>query len=131
MAIVSKLPTKREAIPHEPEYWMEFRPLSGRQLREASEVRTERVLRNVRAMGGEVYQALQNVDTDGVQQAAADPLNAYDRETLCRYGIVAWSYDERLRPQAIAELDDATEEWAARIIVELSKPYSEAERGNA
>jgi hypothetical protein len=53
----------------------------------------------------------------------ADPLNGYDRHTLVKRGLIAWTLtDPALTPDAIEDLDDDAVDWFARAILERSKP---------
>jgi len=73
------------------------------------------------------------------ERVLSDPLNGYDRHTLVKAGLVAWSVpDPVLSPEAIDDLDDDTLEFFAREILQVSKPSlfrtpeeAEAARKNA
>jgi hypothetical protein len=114
---------------------MTFRQLGWRQLAEAQEAKAVSGLRTFRGMG-EVLTAIQNADRKQVQDAAAteqvaDPLAKYDVATVLLYGIVKWTYPEKLNGESIQDLDEATATWAATEIVNLGKPATEAEAEDA
>ncbi len=117
--------TRRLDIPHEPGEWMEFRMLSGKQLDEAREVRTQKVAAMLRAMGGEVLKAVRDED----ESEGQDPLLAFDVDTLLYHGIVGWSYDAPVTRATIDQLDARTREWAARVLATWHVE-SEADRKN-
>lgn len=69
---------------------------------------------------------------DDVRKAAQDPLAGYDRMTVVKAGLKAWSYTEDvdgkaepkpITPQAVDDdLDDETIEYLAIEIMRLTKP---------
>ncbi len=123
--------TKQIEIPHEPGEWLKVRQLSGRALDEAREERSRRVLANARAMGAEVMLAFQDVERPAsTEPAEPDPLADYDVDTVLRCGIIAWSYQEKVKPETIADLDEQTRDWAAREILAMCQ-RSEADRKNS
>jgi hypothetical protein len=137
--------TDRRDIPHEPGEWIEIRKLSWKQLADARKVRQEVVFSSVRAMGGEVINALPKrcgqcgeekhegacpPPEQRTDASAADPTNEYDRGTLLHTGIVAWSYDKPANVGNIDELDDVTAAWATAEIVAYNTVPSEEERKN-
>src|SRR4051794_14606562 len=50
-----------------------------------------------------------------------DPLSGYDRLTLAKRGVKAWTYGD-VTPAAIEDLDDEALEWFARAVLRLTKP---------
>ena len=129
MAIVTGL-TKKVDIPHEEGQWMIFRQLSWRQREKASDAKTDSVLARVKSMGTELMRELRGAeDRVDVKKALADPAASYDRSLVLQYGIVDWSYKEKL-PKAVDELDEITAAWAAGEILAFSSPASEEEAKN-
>lgn len=124
MAIVTHI-TEERAVPHEPGQSFTFRRLGWQALAEAGEARKRASFNDLKAMGGELFQALQTVDRTEQAQAEADPLTFYDRRTLLVAGIKGWSYEFPVNAETIAGLDDETAEWAAREILAISKPSQE------
>lgn len=130
--MITKNVTTTREIPGELGQSMTFRQLGWRQLAEAEEMRSALVLRNLKNMGGELLRDLQSINREQVTeqaaaQAADDPLAKYDQATVLRAGIAAWSYPERLTPDAIDSLDVATARWAAAEIIGLGAPPLEKE----
>ena len=125
-----------EPIPHEQGEWIKFRRLSWTQLDEARKAKGRKVMRNI-ASDPEAVKLLAEVQNINSASPAApdpaaaltvppDPLSDYDQEMLLRLGIVEWSYDEPVSPEAIGDLDEETAEWAARKL--LPKPKTTDER---
>lgn len=115
--------TRQVNIPHEEGEWFRFRMLSGRQLEEASDQQQAKYMATVKGLGAEAFQALRSENADAEKvEAEPNPLVLYDVNTLLRCGIVGWSYQDKLSPQAIGDLDDATRVWAAREILDLTLP---------
>jgi hypothetical protein len=110
-------------IPHEEGEWLRLRMLGGKKLQEARDVNSDRALATFRKMGAEGIQAIQKMTRQDADAALkTDPLAEYDIDVLLRAGIVAWSYDEKVTPQAVEELDEATRKWAATEILKMSLP---------
>jgi len=121
---------KQVEIPGEPGEWLKLRMLPGKKLEEARETQTRRLLSTFRAMGAEGAEALAKFNArEAAEELAADPLAEYDIDTLLRAGIIGWSYEEKLTPQAIEELDGRVRRWAAEQLISMSLP-SEAEAKN-
>lgn len=119
--------TKRVEIPHEPGEWMEIKKLSWKQLEKAQELATDALMAKMKNMGGDMVKALR----DSTTEQTADPSKSYDREIVLRLGIAKWSYEARLEPDTIAELDEETASWAFKEILDLNKPRTEEEAKNA
>lgn len=140
MALTGSI-TERRDVPHEEGNWFEFRQLSWTQLKEAREARGKAALRSLRdtmeTVGGETFAAMQKAqagqqtgDADAATQSLDDQ---YDRATLLRLGIHAWSYPEPLTEENIGRLDEATALWAMGCLLGIhvmSQAASEEARGN-
>ena len=142
--LVTKNETEQIPIPHESEQWMQFRRLSWL---EAAETAERRSVKKMTQFGSEVVGAIfSNREVTQARQTAADTpptdgdvtattaktptVASYDRETLLVCGITAWSYDEKVSPKTIKQLDAETARWAAEQIFELSREKTENERKN-
>ena len=123
---------KQVEIPHEPGEWMRFKMLSGKTLERSREVRFSRLAEMYSHVG---KREREEVETEPEAEAEAkvetpeERLAGHDVDTVLRAGIAAWSYPDRLTPQAIDELDDATRKWAAAKILTLTDE-NEADRKN-
>lgn len=126
MAIVTGVKEQHD-IPHEPGEWVEFRMLSWKQLDEARKARTLDSINQARALGGELFQALNANTVSEAQRAQLGPGNEFDHELLLRAAIVSWSYAEPVTPENLAALDPATKDWAVSMILTMSTPRSEQE----
>ena len=117
--------------------WIEVRKLSAKQLANASRAREREVGELLRTFGGDVMASVQRARQDGavadaVAAADDDPLTTYERWSVLRDGIVAWSSERKVNVPAIEDLDEATVTLVARAILALSlPPRDEATRGNA
>ena len=131
MALVTGL-TKKLDIPGEDGQWITIRQLSWRQRERASEARTDQVMGRLKSMGPDILRELQGAQArPDVQAATADPLTAYDKALVLQFGITAWSYGDKVKPDDIDELDEATADWAAREIIAFSSPPTEEQQKNA
>ena len=145
--LVTKDTTEQVPIPHEDGHWMQFRRLSWLEMTEAAEKAERRSVAKMTQFGSEAVgaimssheakQAMQTAaataDTDGdaPKTAKVPTVKSYDRESLVVNGIVAWSYEEKVSPKAIKQLDAETARWAAEQVFELSRERTKEERGNA
>ena len=127
--LTSKI-TKRLDIPGEEGEWIKIRMLSGTMLELAEETRTKAVLSTIKAAGGEAFRevTISREDREEIVRQV-DPLNDYDVDTLLRFGIVEWSYPDKLS-KAIDDLDADTRKWAAQEILAFTK-QTEADAKNS
>jgi hypothetical protein len=135
MALVNPIPEKLP-IPHEPGEWLEVRRLSWKQLRAARKKQEAEGREEAKALGAELFGVILNGKDDDVEKAEKKlaerkwRVEAFDRETLLTKGICAWSYDQPLSADAIGDLDEVTAEWAARQILEMSRPTTADQQKN-
>ncbi len=146
--LVTKDTTEQVSIPREDGQWMQFRRLSWLEMIEAAEKAERAGVDKMNRFGSEVVNAIfssheatqarqtaaDTADTDGdgdETPTKAPTVASYDRETLLVNGITAWSYEEKVSPKTIKQLDAKTARWAAEQIFELSREQTEDERKNA
>lgn len=111
-----------ENVPHEEGQWFKFRRLSAKQLEAAKDARQRAALGSVKEMP-ELFAAIRSTrDEARAETAPRDPLEQYDRWALLKAGLVDWSYDVPLTPEAIEELDEETLDWAARLLIPKPLP---------
>ena len=109
--------TKQVSIPHEDGEWMELRLLGWQELEESKRAKTRESFENIKALGGDIYKAIQEARTEDTS-GSMDPLALHDMATLLRKGIVAWSYGGvPVNAENIGRLDEKTATWAARAIL--------------
>jgi hypothetical protein len=108
--------TEWRDIPFEVGSRFEFRTLSGRELDEAQEVATQKSLQSFKALGAELIAAIQQQQRETTAKAA----DSYDADTLIRYGLVGWSYDEPCNEEEKGRLDGRCRDWAAAQIIEMN-----------
>lgn len=119
---------KQVSIPHEPGEWFKFRMLSGRQLEEAGDAQQARYLSVAKLLGSEVFDSFRKESNEEPVQADATPediTRGYHVDTVLKYGVIGWSYPEKITPQTLGDLDDVTRAWAAREILTLTLPKPE------
>lgn len=118
--------TKRLDVPNEPGQWIEIRMLSWLKLEEAKKARLATIAEQARTFSGiDLTTAAANASQEDLA-AAQDRVASYDRMTLLREGLMAWSYTGDVDP---ADLDEPTAEWAARAILDLSLPDESDTKG--
>ena len=140
-------------LPFDQGQWVKVRKLTGRQYEHAQMVHRAGVAIAPDKWAGFARAAAADGPTsDAVKRMLTDPLTGFDRETLVREGLVAWSYDRPVKPvvtkvagqpdqvdDAIADLDDDAIDFIAREVLKLTKPTlfvetpeaSEAEKKSA
>lgn len=126
MGLRSKL-TKRLDVPGDPEQWIEIQTVSFLTLDHAQ---TEK-LKSIGDLGKTFTQLREAMAQNGGAAliaeartaAAKDRLQEYDKFTLLKHGLTAWSYPGPVTPE---DLEGHTAEWAAREILDYTLP-SEAE----
>ena len=109
---------ERRDVPHEPEQWIEFRTLSGAQLDEAEEMQTQRSLAMVKGLDVSAVQAMSSQSSDQRREQAES--QKYDKDTLVRFGVFAWSLGEPCTDENKALLDAETRDWAVEQILEMN-----------
>lgn len=119
----------REAIPHEAGAWVDFRHLSWTQLQRARQVRESEALRSMREIGGDLLGQLAQLQTGQAGQPGSGEV--YDRQTLLVLGIAGWSYAAPVSAETVAQLDQATAEWAYQTLCRINGGAAASERGNA
>jgi len=120
------------AIPFDPPHTVTVRRLTGRELEAAAAAhRGELTSGSARAWPAILRRALEKGPSDPlVLQALAHPLMGYDRFSLVRSGLVAWSYALPIKPpltpgehvDAVEDLDDEGVEFIATEVLRLTKP---------
>lgn len=135
MAIVNPIPVKVQ-IPHEPGHWLELRRLSWKQLKAARKKQEQEDRQEAKDLGAEFIKALSSGNSVDIEKAEAAiearrwRADQFDRELVLRRGVAAWSYDVKLDPDALDQLDEQTAEWAVGQIIAMSRPQTEAELKN-
>ena len=116
--------SRRVALPHEPGAWVEIKALSWRQLKRARDARLVEAISQYKAMAG----MLDSLPSASRETAAeTDQLDSYELGQLLADGIVAWSYDDEVTPDAIDALDEETARFLGHEILRPALP-SEEER---
>jgi len=100
-----------------------IRKLTGREV-ELAQAEHLRGVASGRGWAGRLQRILKNAAVTDAEAGAvlADPLNGYDRLTMCRAGILAWTYPDPPTSERVADLDDETLESLATEILRLTKP---------
>jgi hypothetical protein len=130
MSIFASRATNTIPIPFDPPHTVTIRRLAGWQLHKAALENQLTSIETFRRMGGAQFQKELNEirtappATDGAApappaQEAPDPLAGYDKYLLMRYGIVSWTYEESLKPEAVVDEDSEQLVEATRRVIEM------------
>ena len=117
--LTNKATPDRVTIPHEPDEWIEFIPLSWRQLETASKARTLAAIKVAGEIPPGVFEKMGNIQ-ERPEVVEPDPTEQYDIATVLGSSIVAWSYDDECTSENIDALDEATSKWAHKMALERS-----------
>jgi hypothetical protein len=105
-----------------------LRPLTGKECDEAQEAHLRATIGGRWSAHGWAAQFQQQLAKGTATEAdaakvLADPLAGYDRHTIVKRGLTAWSIaDPALSAEAIDDLTDEPLEWFAREILRRTKP---------
>src|SRR3989304_778489 len=124
--------TDEREVPHDPGNWFTFTNLSGPELDEADLQGTRRMSEQMKALPESVIaqgMARRRETGPAAQTTPEEEFAGYDKATLVKYGVTAWrgsGCERACTPEARAELDAKTMEWAARIVFEMNvRPLGE------
>jgi hypothetical protein len=130
----------RIPLPFDDGQWVQVRKLTGRESDAAQDAhRGQFASGNAKGWAVTFRRALEKGATDpDVLKALRDPLTGYDRHSVIRFGLVAWSYPQSIKPvagkaatdkepaveafDAIADLDDEAVDVIAREVMRLTRP---------
>jgi hypothetical protein len=137
MALVTNI-TKTVEIPGE-DVQVVIRKLSHKQLRQAQKARQSEGVGFMREMGGELLKALKDEDTSAandkikkLQDMQEADVTNYDRDSLLKFGIVSWTYEEKLgkNNESTDNLDEPSAKFLAEEIFQFSRPETKTEAKN-
>ena len=117
-------------IPFDRPNTVTIRRLTGREVEAAQEAhRSSIATASARSWAATFRRMLEHGASDpDVLKVVADPLTGYDRYSLVRSGLVAWSYPLPVKPAdgaltgAVDDLDDEAVDFIAREALRLTKP---------
>jgi hypothetical protein len=117
-------------LPFDEGQWIQIRKLNGQQHEEAQRAHRAGFATDNKWAGFFRAVAGSGPSSDDVKRILADPLTGYDRYTLARAGLVAWSYPGAINAvepptteyDAIRDLDDDAVDFIAREVLKLAKP---------
>ena len=139
--LTNKIEPTKVNIPHEDGQWISFAPLSWSQLQEAGRQRRLSALAVYKDMPSSMHDLLDKAqeeaktaatetkDEDSV--AEADAGASYDKATVLKSSIKAWSYDDPVSPKNIDALDEQTAEWAFDTAVAMNTRSKSEGEGSA
>lgn len=118
----ASITTKRLDVPGHDGAWVEIRKLGWKKLREASEVASDTAYRAVKALGKEGFEAVREVTQEQIEAFKKDATQQLDATVLLRAAVVGWSFDRKVSPETLDDLEPAVADWLVREIVALSVP---------
>lgn len=120
MALTNKV-TKRVELPHEEGQWIQVRMPGLLILDRAREARSRQA---IKMMSGIDLAQLQTFKREATEDTGPD----YDWQTLLTACITAWSYEDKVTPDNVAELDEQT---VNAVMAALVPKPTEGDRKNA
>lgn len=129
MSVFTSRVTATISLPHVPGQTVTIRKLAPKQLEAARAAQIEatyddlkRQIEITQALGDEVIKAIGGTARTDAAAPAADPLVLYDQNVLAKKAVLAWTFPEKVTPEAIDDLDEETLEVIARAVLRLTKP---------
>jgi hypothetical protein len=127
MSVFTSKVTRTLNVPHDEGQTITIRKLAPRHLEAAAKEAQRTAMAEFRDMGGAAFmQELAALKSDKSEAdaapAVADPVGLFDRVTLLSKAVTAWSYEEAIDVDTLAELDEETQAWLAREVLTLAKP---------
>lgn len=125
----SLISPERIPLPFDEGQWIQVRTLTGRQHEAAQEAHRAGYVTGDK-WAGFFRAAAIDPTSEQVQRILSDPLTGYDRYTLVREGLAAWSYSAAINRKeppaeeydAIRDLKDDAIDFIAREVLKLAKP---------
>lgn len=123
--------TEEREVPHDPGNWFTFTNLGGPELDEADLQGTQRVAERMKALPESIIAEgiARRREAGGTAPTPEEEFIGYDKATLVKYGISAWrgpKCERSCTPEARADIDAKTMDWAARVVFEMNvRPLGE------
>lgn len=129
--LISRDDVPEITIPHEPDQWIGFKPLSWSEKKAAIEARQLRAFAALSGLSADVIKALPQQNKQ-VEPNPWEELAEMDQGYTLHHSIVAWSYKAEVTPENIDALDAETADWAFEHAVKLcSRSKEEGEESPA
>lgn len=111
-------------IPFDPPHTVTARKLTGREVEVAQEAHAGSIASGRSRAWAQTFRRMleKGASDPDVLKAIADPLTGYDRFSIVRAGLVAWSYQQPITPTDTDDLDDEAVDFIATEILRLTKP---------
>jgi hypothetical protein len=126
MSIFASETTETLALPFDAPHAVTIQKLTGADLEKAQAEHLNATIagRSPRGWAGLFQNALASgtATVADVAKAQRDPLAGYDRTTLVRCGVKAWTYARDLDAKAVSDIDDEALEFLALAVMKLTKP---------
>jgi len=125
MSIFASQTQDTVALPFDPPHTVTIQKLSGKDLEAAQFVHMTGVATGRGRNWATTFRRLAaaGVATNAdAQKVLSDPLSGYDRLTLAKAGVKAWTYAEEVTPAAIDDLVEEALEFFATAVLKLTKP---------
>lgn len=123
--LIRNMPPTRLIVPHDPQHWIDVRPLSGPALDRARDVQTAKQIEAAKRAGPDFIRQVQEARAKEAPKATAAPPAAptsdYDADTLVNAAFVGCSWGEMVKDAKPAdELDPQTRDWLAKEVEALN-----------
>jgi len=127
MSIFASCTQQTIPIPFDPPQTVTIRALTGREMDAAQAEHLKALVSGQTTRGWaalfkrRVSEGVVQTDAD-VQQELRDPLLGFDVYTIVAAGVVGWTYNTPVTPEALADLVYAAVDFFARQIMRLTQP---------
>lgn len=113
-------------IPFDAPHTITIRKLTGKEVQQAQADDARGMVNGGARTWAERLKRMVATADPKAMEAVRDPLIGYDRFSVIRAGLLAWSYPESITPtetrDAITDLDDEAADFIATEILKLTKP---------
>jgi hypothetical protein len=127
MSMFASETTETLALPFDAPHTVTIQKLTGADIEKAQAEHLNATVagRSPRGWAGLFQNALRTgtATLADAEKAQRDPLAGYDRSTIVRCGLKAWTYARELDAKAVADIDDDALEFLALAIMKLTKPW--------
>lgn len=109
-------------LPFDSGQWIRVRKLTGKQYEAVQQSHRAGFVTGDKWAGFFRAVAEGGPTSESTRKILSDPLTGHDRYALITEGLVAWSYEQVVGADAIADLDDDAIDFIAREVLKLTKP---------
>jgi len=121
MSIFASQTSQTVLMPFDPPHTITIRKLTGREVEKAQEADAINLAKGSARTWAARLKRMAATGDPKAMDALHDPLIGYDRFAIIRFGLMAWTYEQK-PADTIDDLDDEAATFIALAILKLTKP---------